>query len=68
MFAGVFATVLAGLQSDREHVVESESVNAKAAARTFETVVDAVGEALLAVSTTDCQGYFSHCGYEATST
>lgn len=40
----------------------------KAAARTFETVVDAVGEALLAVSTTDCQGYFSHCGYEATST
>jgi transposase len=40
----------------------------KAAARTFENVVDAVGQALLAVTTTDCQGYFSHCGYEATST
>lgn len=39
----------------------------KAAARTFETVVEAVGEALLAVTTTDCQGYFSHCGYDATS-
>lgn len=40
----------------------------KAAARTFETVVDAVGQALLAVNTTDCQGYFSHCGYNATPT
>ena len=39
----------------------------KAAARTFETVVQAVGEALLAVTTADCQGFFSHCGYDATS-
>ncbi len=40
----------------------------KAAARSFKNVVDAVGQALLAVTTTDCQGYFSHCGYDATST
>ena len=40
----------------------------KAAARSFENVVDAVGQALLAVTTSDCQGYFSHCGYYATST
>lgn len=36
----------------------------KVAARTFETVVEAVGEALRAVTTTDCEGYFSHCGYD----
>ena len=30
----------------------------KVAARTFETVVEAVGEALRAVTTTDCEGYF----------
>jgi transposase len=40
----------------------------KAASRSFENVVDAVGQALLAVTTTDCQGCFSHCGYDATST
>jgi transposase len=40
----------------------------KAAARSFENVIAAVGQALLAVTTTDCQGCFSHCGYDATST
>jgi transposase len=37
----------------------------KAAARTFDAVVDAVGEALLAVTPDDCEGYFRHCGYDA---
>jgi transposase len=39
----------------------------KAAARTFDSVVDAVAEALRAVTPDDCQGYFGHCGYDATS-
>jgi len=40
----------------------------KAAARTFGGIVDAVAEALLAVTPDDCQGYFGHCGYDATPT
>ena len=40
----------------------------KAAARTFGTIVEAVGEALLAVSPEDCQGFFGNCGYDATPT
>lgn len=39
---------------------------AKAAARTFDTVVDAVRDALLAVTPDDYNGYFCHCGYDAT--
>ena len=38
----------------------------KAAARTFDSVVDAVAQALRAVTSDDCQGYFEHCGYDAT--
>jgi transposase len=37
----------------------------KAAARTFESVVDATGDALRAVTPDDCDGYFRHCGYDA---
>jgi hypothetical protein len=37
----------------------------KAAARTFDTIVDAVREALLTVTPDDCDGYFRHCGYDA---
>jgi transposase len=40
----------------------------KAAARTFGSIVDAVRDALLAVTPEDCQGYFGHCGYDATPT
>lgn len=40
----------------------------KAAAQTFDSVVDAVAEALRSVTPDDCQGYFDHCGYDATST
>lgn len=40
----------------------------KAAARTFAGLVDAVAEALRAVTPDDCDGYFDHCGYDATAT
>lgn len=40
----------------------------KAAARTFEALVDAVGDALRSVTAEDCDGYFEHCGYDATPT
>ena len=36
-----------------------------AAARTFEAVVDATGEALRSITPEDCDGYFRHCGYDA---
>jgi transposase len=36
-------------------------------ARTFDTVVDAVEMALHAITLDDCEGYFRHCGYDATS-
>jgi transposase len=34
-------------------------------ARTFDTVVDAVATALHAITPEDCEGFFSHCGYDA---
>jgi transposase len=37
----------------------------KAAARTFDAVVDATGDALRAITTEDCDGYFRNCGYDA---
>ena len=40
----------------------------KACARTFDTLVDAVRDALLAVTPEDCDGYFEHCGYGDTPT
>lgn len=36
-----------------------------AAARTFQAVVDATGDALRAITPEDCDGYFRHCGYDA---
>jgi len=39
----------------------------KTAARTFEALLDGVGEALHAISLEDCDGYFEHCGYGDTS-
>lgn len=36
-----------------------------AAARTFEAVLDATGDALRAITPEDCDGYFRHCGYDA---
>jgi transposase len=32
-------------------------------ARTAEALLDAIGEALRAVTTTDAEGWFAHCGY-----
>jgi transposase len=40
----------------------------KVAARTFDALVDAVSDALRSVTLEDCEGYFEHCGYDATST
>jgi transposase len=45
-----------------------KSVVRKAAARTFDGLVDAVKAALLSVTPADCEGYFEHCGYDATPT
>jgi transposase len=36
-----------------------------AAARTFDAVVDATGDALRAITPEDCDGYFGNCGYDA---
>ena len=35
----------------------------KAKARTFDAVVEALGDALRSITHADCQGYFEHCGY-----
>lgn len=35
----------------------------KTGARTYEALVDAVRDALLAVTPEDCDGFFEHCGY-----
>jgi transposase len=39
----------------------------KTAARTVDALVDAVAEALHAITLEDCDGYFEHCGYGDTS-
>jgi hypothetical protein len=39
----------------------------KGAARTFEALLDGVGESLHAITFEDCLGYFEHCGYGDTS-
>jgi transposase len=44
-----------------------KSILGKAAARTFQAVVAATGDALRAITIEDCEGYFSHCGYDALS-
>src|SRR5204863_8629818 len=40
----------------------------KTCARTFDALVDAVRDALLAVTPEDCDGFFEHCGYVGTPT
>jgi transposase len=37
----------------------------KAKARTFQTLVEASGQALSAVTREDVRGFFGHCGYGA---
>jgi transposase len=44
-----------------------KSILRKAAARTFQAVVAATGDALRAITLEDCDGYFNHCGYDALS-
>jgi transposase len=40
----------------------------KAAARTFEALLAAIKDALAAVTSADCRGFFRHCGYDAPAT
>lgn len=40
----------------------------KACARTWDALVDAVRDALLAVTPEDCDGFFEHCGYDGSAT
>jgi transposase len=40
----------------------------KTGARSFNALIDAVKNALLAVTPEDCDGYFDHCGYFETAT
>ena len=40
----------------------------KAAARTLDTLVDAVKVALEAITPDDCEGFFNHCGYDDSPT
>lgn len=40
----------------------------KARARTYDALVDAVRDALLAVTCEDCAGFFEHCGYDGIPT
>ncbi len=40
----------------------------KACARTWDALVDAVRDALLAVTPEDCDGFFEHCGYDGEAT
>ena len=40
----------------------------KTGARTYDALVDAVRDALLAVTPEDCDGYFHHCGYSEPAT
>ena len=37
-----------------------------AAARTFDALGEAIGQAMASVTPADCRGFFAHCGYPAT--
>ena len=40
----------------------------KAAARTFEALIDAIAAALRSVTAQDCRGFYQHCGYSVDAT
>jgi transposase len=48
-----------------EAFAKIESLLRKAEARTREALVEAMGQAISAVSARDAQGFFEHCGYRA---
>jgi hypothetical protein len=47
----------------REAFSKTKRVLRKAAARTREALVKAIGRAISAVSARDVRGFFEHCGY-----
>ena len=49
-----------------EAVVKIKNLLRKAAARSKEALVEAIGQALSAVSSEDAWGYFEHAGYRPT--
>ena len=63
MRAVVPAFLLAGPQPDRGSPLEGQAHPKEVGARTEETMIEAMGLALAAVSAKDAKGYFAHCGY-----
>jgi hypothetical protein len=64
MRAHLLATLLSGSQSDRGSPLEGvKHILRKVGARTKETLIEAMGLALAAVSDQDVRGFFVHCGY-----
>ncbi len=49
----------------REAFAKVKHILRKIGARTKETLVEAMGRALGAVSAQDARGFFAHCGYHA---
>ena len=47
-----------------EAISKIKALLKKAAARTQEALIEAMGEALASVTTQDARGWFSHSGYE----
>jgi hypothetical protein len=52
------------LHKGREAFSKIKALLKKAAARTREALLEAMGEALASVTTQDVRGWFTHCGYE----
>ena len=60
------AVLLSGPQSDRGSPLSKvKHLLRKIAARTKETLLEAMGRALAAVGAEDARGFFGHCGYRA---
>ena len=61
----VLAGLLAGsLNPIEEAFSKIKALLRKAAARTREELVEAMGDALSAITSRDAAGWFVHCGYE----
>ena len=57
------AVLLAGLQPHPGGFLKIKGLLREAEARTRETLVEAIGRALSAVTARDTRGFFEHCGY-----
>ena len=64
MRAHLLAALLSRSQCPIEEALSKiKHILRKIGARTKETLVEAMGQALAAVSVQDVRGYFIHCGY-----